>query len=561
MRHFRSYGPVDPSFHYCVDRRELVERCVAELVGEPGEGGHFFTMWAPRQAGKTWIMRRAVEAIRARHGDRFRVGALSMQGVIVKDDQPEEAFFPFVPERFRLGFGALAPIPRDWTEWTRLFSREGGFFDRPVILCIDEFDKLPRVLIDRLVTLFRDMYLSREGYLLHGLALIGVHAVLGVDSDRGSPFNVQRSLRVPNLSRDEVVELFGQYQAESGQTVEPEVVRRVYDVTRGQPGLVSWFGELLTEKYNPTPAAPITQASFADVYVRALQVEWNNTVLNIIKKARGRYVERVVALFTDPNVPFAMDQPWCSYLYMHGIIDEQPTPHPTQGLTFVCRFSCPFVQRRLHTALTDDMFGYRGPILAIEPGDLLDDVFTPEGLCVPPLLSRYRGYLGRLAARGVDPWVGQPRRQDLHLTEAVGHFHLYAWLRDAVGRRCVISPEFPTGNGKVDLVLRTKGGTVGLVEVKSFVDMYELDEGRRQAARYAKKLGLSSATMAVFVPLEDEAVPPELSGATVVDGVSVVVVAIGWVSSERPSRQAPEKRRRPSTKTKGGKKRGKSVKR
>ena len=38
-------------------------------------------------------------------------------------------------------------------------------------------------------------------YLLHGLALVGVRAVLGIDSDRGSPFNVQRSLHVPNLDQ------------------------------------------------------------------------------------------------------------------------------------------------------------------------------------------------------------------------------------------------------------------------------------------------------------------------------------------------------------------------
>ena len=27
-------------------------------------------------------------------------------------------------------------------------------------------------------------------------------------------------------------------------------------------------------------------------------------------------------------------------------------------------------------------------------------------------------------ANDIDPWIGQPRRQDLHYTEAVGHFHL-----------------------------------------------------------------------------------------------------------------------------------------
>src|SRR5262249_23179008 len=161
------------------------------------------------------------------------------------------------------------------------------------------------------------------------------------------------------------------------------------------------------------------------------------------------YRQEVVALFTNPNVRFAIDKDWCNYLYMNGIIDEAPAPDDPTGNRLVCRFSSPFVQHRLFAALTDDMFGDRSPILLIEAGDLLDDVFPPDALCVPPLIARYRGYLARLKAQGIDPWKGQPRRQDLHLTEAVGHFHLYAWLRDAVERRCTISPEFPTGNGKV----------------------------------------------------------------------------------------------------------------
>jgi len=76
---------------------------------------------------------------------------------------------------------------------------------------------------------------------LHGLALIGVRAVLGVDSERGSPFNIQRSMYVLNFTKDEVYDLYNQYIEESGQRVEDEVIASVYRVTRGQPGLVCWF--------------------------------------------------------------------------------------------------------------------------------------------------------------------------------------------------------------------------------------------------------------------------------------------------------------------------------
>ena len=123
-----------------------------------------------------------------------------------------------------------------------------------------------------------------KNYLLHGLALIGVRAVLGVDSERGSPFNIQRSLHVPNFTRQEVKDLLGQYVKESGQEIASDVMAVVYETTRGQPGLVGWFGELLTEKYNPGNGKDIDLNIWQRVYRKACYVEWNNTVLNLVKE-------------------------------------------------------------------------------------------------------------------------------------------------------------------------------------------------------------------------------------------------------------------------------------
>ncbi|WP_459935667.1 hypothetical protein [Desulfonatronum parangueonense] len=130
-------------------------------------------------------------------------------------------------------------------------------------------------------------------------------------------------------------------------------------------------------------------------------------------------------------------------------------------------------------------------------------------------------------AKGLNPWQDQPRRSDLHYTEAVGHFHLNFWLCNAVGRRCVISPEFPTGNGRVDLHLKC-GEQSGIIEVKSFVDMAMLRQSVQQAAGYADKLGLECITVAMFAPVEDESVLNKLSGEHDVEGGPVVVSVIGW---------------------------------
>ncbi len=61
MRHFSSYGPVDEKQHYCVPRKKIVEKAYTQLVGhDPLSGGHYFTVWAPRQTGATWTMQQVL---------------------------------------------------------------------------------------------------------------------------------------------------------------------------------------------------------------------------------------------------------------------------------------------------------------------------------------------------------------------------------------------------------------------------------------------------------------------------------------------------------------------
>jgi hypothetical protein len=238
-------------------------------------------------------------------------------------------------------------------------------------------------------------------------------------------------------------------------------------------------------------------------------------------------MEKVLDLFSCSDMIFKIDEDWCNYLYLNGIIDAETSKDEKGSLISYCRFSSPFIQERLFNALTDALAGERTPILALKPLDDLRDVLEGDELNLPALMTRYTNYLDRLAEKGINPWEGLPRRADLQLTEAVGHFHLYAWLRDAIGRWCVISPEFPTGNGKVDLHLRCKGKE-GVIEVKSYVDQLTFEASLLQAARYARSLGLPKILMAVFVPTHDPEVLAVLSKSHDLEDVRVDVAAIGW---------------------------------
>jgi hypothetical protein len=84
-------------------------------------------------------------------------------------------------------------------------------------------------------------------------------------------------------------------------------------------------------------------------------------------------------------------------------------------------------------------------------------------------------------------------------------------------------------------VIRTQGTEPGLQLRPSpatpdcrFVIKAYICLSAKQAAGYAKKLGMASIAVALFVPVEDESVLKALSGETEIDGVSVVVRAIGW---------------------------------
>ena len=90
MRRFSSYGPIDTEDHYYAPRKELIEYSYNQLLGEnPKKGGHYVTVWAPRQCGKTWVMQEVVEKIRK--AGQYEIGIISMQRA--KKEENEKLHF------------------------------------------------------------------------------------------------------------------------------------------------------------------------------------------------------------------------------------------------------------------------------------------------------------------------------------------------------------------------------------------------------------------------------------------------------------------------------------
>jgi hypothetical protein len=67
-----------------------------------------------------------------------------------------------------------------------------------------------------------------------------------------------------------------------------------------------------------------------------------------------------------------------------------------------------------------------------------------------------------------------------------------------------VYPEFPTGNGKIDIIIKYSGKTYG-IELKSYTDETAYKDALTQAARYGMQLGLSEIFLIFFVEnIDDE---------------------------------------------------------
>ncbi len=74
MRRFSSHGLIDTDLYYYAPRKELIDNAVIQLAGEnPVKDGHYITVWAPRQTGKTWVMQQVMFRLRKNRADVLKI--------------------------------------------------------------------------------------------------------------------------------------------------------------------------------------------------------------------------------------------------------------------------------------------------------------------------------------------------------------------------------------------------------------------------------------------------------------------------------------------------------
>jgi hypothetical protein len=160
----------------------------------------------------------------------------------------------------------------------------------------------------------------------------------------------------------------------------------------------------------------------------------------------------------------------------------------------------------------------------VHPLDAMEDAMDNENLYIPNIIKRYQAYLTK--NHGIF-FKDVPRRKDvLRIYEAIYHFNLYRYLYDLLKSWDVdVVPHFPTGNGKIDLILKYKGKYYAL-ELKSFKNMHTHEKGIDQAAEYGRQMGLKDVALLEFVEL-NPAEAKQLQKVVDKNGVQVTVLPVG----------------------------------
>jgi hypothetical protein len=299
-RRFNTAGPCRPDWHYMIPaRRRLPE--APGLIEQLG----YFVVHAPRQTGKTTVLRALAEELTA--SGRYAALYLSCEvGEAAGDDFGEAQ--RAILANMRLGAGQSLPAelqpppfpdaPDSLLLGSALSAWASGC-PRPLVLLLDEIDALRGQSLISVLRQLRSGFATRPDAFPASVVLCGLRdvrdykAASGGDADRlgtASPFNIKlASLRLGDFDEAEVRELYAQHTSDTGQTFTEQAIRRAFELTAGQPWLVNALAREVIEGL----AVPVNECITAD-HVEAAKER--------LIYARVTHLDSLVARLHEPRI-------------------------------------------------------------------------------------------------------------------------------------------------------------------------------------------------------------------------------------------------------------------
>jgi hypothetical protein len=382
--------------------------------------------------------------------------------------------FPTVPWSDPAGFLALAAggrIGRALAAWT-IES------DKPLVVVLDEVDTLARAPFVSLLAQIRSVFERRGRTFPSSIVLAGMRSLrdhdvaLGGDGS-GSPFNIVRDIVVKNFTRDEVVRLYAQHTAETGQRFTDEALETVWEQTRGQPLLVNALTELAVTQLVPDPAKAV-EASHIDEAVCLFEASNPIHLTSLAKRLSEERVMNVVAPVVVGDAP-NVDSDDLRYATKLGLLTRCAGDRLEPANPIYARALLKLVTSREREALV----GW-SPSWLDETGRI-DVVRLRENFLAFWELHR------------------DMMKNRIRYEEAVAHFGLMTYLDRLANGGGYVAREFAVGRGRLDLLLVHRDLRLP-IEVKVHRDRDGDPEksGLEQLERYCRGLGVEHGWLVLF---------------------------------------------------------------
>ncbi|MGE5342579.1 MAG: AAA-like domain-containing protein [Candidatus Omnitrophota bacterium] len=444
-RIFENSGAVNPAEAYFIFLDHVTDtknQDIQTLI----DTGRYFSIFAPRQSGKTTFFKRLCDRL---HQDRTYIGiVLSFQQYegLEKSEfyaKIEEELYEQLTNRLTaVGCDKCDTVTQflehfhltDHLSFGELFTQLNRILQfKKIVIFIDEFDGIPRSELGNFLASLRDLYQKYKEVkqkALYSIALVGIRNITKLVVGGVSPFNIADQVQLPPFSLNNIRDLYSQYTTETNQPFTEAAVKRIHAETEGQPWLVNRLATILTVNIKPETVEPIDEPD-VDRAIQILIKERNSHFDNLDEKAK-QFKETFIEIVFDgvEYNPGKDDQTW---LEQFGLIRNRDGKAVVANNIYKMRYLKMFFDEVTEHA-------YVSPQFYELPGGLLD---------MKSILLDFDRYIAQIGVRAF--------YENKKPYEKTGQFFLTAWLYQfARGGWGDLRYESITGLGRMDILLNYK---------------------------------------------------------------------------------------------------------
>ncbi len=445
-RTFEKSGLVNPEASYYVSLENVVNTDNQDIKTMVDQG-RFFSIFAPRQSGKTTFMEHFCRELEK---DPTYVAVLLSFEKFSKLNV--RRFYGEIQKSlYRQLTARLAALDCDKLEHinSHLSSHDltdhidfGNLFEelnriiqhKKIIIFIDEFDGIPLEELGNFLATIRALYQDYKRVkqkALYSIGLMGIRNITRLVIGGISPFNIADQVAMPPFSLQNVRDLYTQYTEETNQPFTEEAMEKIHRETAGQPWLVNRLGTILTVNIKPGTLEPIDTED-VDAAIQKLLKERNAHFDNLYEKAK-LYKETFVEIVFD-HVQYKPDSEDQTCLEQYGLIKAKETATEYKAVVANTIYKKRYLDTFFDEANVPGNMSHSGYRL---PGNRLD---------MERVLVQFGQYITQI---GVSAFYREEKPY-----ERTGQFLLTAWLyqliKDGAGQ---LRYEVPGGLGRMDILL------------------------------------------------------------------------------------------------------------